>query len=403
MKILQINNQHCPKGGAHTVYLNTAELLRQSGHEVFFFALKDAKIMPYEYSNFFPEEIEYRKLSTISKIRNVKSFIYNKEAYQKLCKFIKIIKPDIAHVHLFMGGLTLSILEVLHKNNIPIVHTIHDYRLICPAYTFLDKNNNLCEQCKDGFFIRCAYKRCSLDGNFAHSAILALDAYYRKYIVNPLDLIDHYIFVSNFSLRKHTQFSNVFSTKSSVIYNFRAGKINNTIKRGDYFLFYGRLSREKGIDLLIKTSKKLKCKLKIVGTGPLLQDLIKESDDLVEVLGYKKGEELWNLLQSSSFVIVPSEWYENNPLTIVESFSFGKPVIGSNIGGITELLHDGRGFLFEPKNPDSLALAIKKALALTNLEYEKMSHEVTEFAKNNFSEEAHLNSLINTYNSVINA
>lgn len=389
-------------GGAHAVYLNTAELLRKNGHEVFYYAFKDEKMQTNYFREYFPLNRDYRNLTLTSKLKSVKSFLYNREAYQKIKEYIKIVKPEIAHLHLFMGGLTVSILEALKENSIPIVHTVHDYRLICPAYTFLDRNNNICELCKDGFFLRCAYKRCSLEGRTSHSIMLAIDAYYRKYNVDPLKLIDHYIFVSSFSQNKHTEFNSLFQKKSTILYNFKTGVFSNSYIRGNYILYYGRLSREKGIELLVKVAKKINCKLKIVGTGPLFQDLFKESCDNVEVLGFKSGEELWNLIKESMYIVVPSEWYENNPLTIVESFSFGKPIIGSNIGGITELLKDGRGFLFEPKSFDSLSNAIVQALSLNETEYKLMSQKVFEFANVNFSEEVHYKSLMNIYNLSIN-
>jgi len=403
MKILQINNVHYRRGGADVVYFNTGKLLEEHGHEVFYFSMKDANMLPNDYSDYFPNLKNYRGLTVISKIQSVKSFLYNKEAYIKLNKFLKIIRPDIAHVHLFMGGLTVSILDALKENNVPIVHTVHDYRLICPAYTFLDKKNQICEKCKDGFFIRCTYKNCSLESNYAHSAILSLDAYYRKHLKKPIDLIDKFIFVSEFAKKIHCDFNQMYSKKALRLYNFHTLKYKN-IKtvRGNYFLYYGRLSREKGIDLLFDVAKKLKINLKIAGTGPLLDKLKHNADNNIEVLGFKNGEELWDLINNSNFVIVPSEWYENNPLTIVESFTFGKPVIGSDIGGITELLQNNRGVLFKPKSFDSLEKAILKASNLDEKEYEIYSQNVTNYAKKEFSEENHYNSLLNIYKSVLN-
>lgn len=401
MKILLINNLHYRKGGADEVYFNTAELLRHKGHEVAFFALDNEKNEPLTFSRFFPKKIDYRNESFFNKLKSIKSFIFNQNAEKGLSDLLVVFKPDVAHVHLFLGGLTTSVIKILKEKNIPIVHTIHDYRLICPAYTFLDRKNNVCESCNDGFFLRCFFKRCSLEGRFSHSAILSIDAYYRKYVVDPVKLIDHFIFVSQFSKSKHEQFNNYFNLKSSVLYNFCPGMFTRTNFRGDYFLFYGRLSREKGIELLIKTAKSLKLKLKIVGSGPLSQELSSNSDGNIEFLGYKRGNELWNLIRNCSYVVVPSEWYENNPLTIIESFSFGKPVIGSNIGGISELIQSNRGYLFDPKNGDSLSSAFKTAVSTSDSDYAKMSQNAFEFAQFNFSEGVHYESLIKIYKNCI--
>ncbi len=404
MRILLINNFHYRRGGADVVYLNTGKLLEKYGHEVFYFSMNHPQNISYKYAEYFPQATNYREISFLSKIKSVKSFLYNQEAYDKLTDYLRVIKPDIAHVHLFMGGLTVSILKALKENKIPIVHTVHDYRLICPAYTFLDRNNNICEKCRDGLFIRCAINKCSLEKNRVHSTILSLDAYYRKYYFKPIDYIDKFIFVSDFSKNLHISFNREFKRKAKQVYNFVTdfSKISN-FKRGNYFLYYGRLSREKGINLLVEVAAELKIKLKIAGTGPLYNDLINKSDDNIEVLGFKSGNELWSLIQNSSFVILPSEWYENNPLSIIEAYSYGKPVIGSKIGGITELLQNERGIFFETKNKESLKKEIIKASNISEEEYQDYSNKVFKFAQDNFSESKHYQSLMEIYNSLTNA
>ena len=390
MRILLVNNSGVRKGGADVVFFNTAELLQRYGHRVSFFALSSENNIPNDFSGYFPKGTDYRSLSFVGKVKSLKDFFYNKEAARNLAQLIQKEKPDVAHIHLFFGGLTVSVLEILKKYNIPVVHSVHDYRLVCPAYTFLDRNN------------RCALKRCSLEGRFSHSIMLSLDAYYRKYFNNPVNLVDHFIFVSQFSKQKHLQYNNQFESKSGVLYNFRPSNFVQHNFRGDYILFYGRLSREKGLETLIKSATNLKFKLKIAGTGPMLQQLQNSQNENFEVLGFKKGKELWDLIQNASYIVVPSEGYENNPLTIVEAFSFGKPVIGSNIGGITELLKNNRGFLFEPKNVESLNQNIKIAMSLSDKEYQQMSQNVFKFASLNFSEEQHYKSLMSIYHSVLN-
>ena len=239
MKILLINNFHHIRGGADAVYFNTARLLQENGHEVFFFTLSHPENIPYQDSEYFAEGIDYRNLSTFGKFMAIPSFIYNQEAYKKLKRYLEKIKPDVAHIHLFMGGLTVSIIKALYQKNIPIVHTVHDYRLICPAYTFLDRHNKICELCKDGNFVRCAINRCSLQNNFSQSSMLAIDAYFRK-IVDPLNIIDRFIFVSHFSNNKHITFNPKYNLKTEILYNFNPGSETRSNIRGKYILYYGR-------------------------------------------------------------------------------------------------------------------------------------------------------------------
>ena len=403
MKILLINNQHHRMGGAHAVYLSTAELLKKHGHGVFFFALKDEKMLSDEYANYFPKAIDYRRLSTLSKIKSVRSFIYNKEAYTKLNEYIKFIKPDIAHIHLFMGGLTVSILDAFKENNIPIVHTVHDYRLICPAYLFFNGENEICEKCRNNMYYQCIVNKCS-ENSLSQSTILALDAYVRKWVKNPYKYIDSLIFVSNFALRKHLEFGLSQKIDSNVLYNFipelSECKPNN--KKGKYYLYFGRLSREKGIMTLLEAAKKTNINLKILGTGPLQQIITSQKSNNIEILGYKKGNELIEIIKNASFIIVPSEWYENNPMSVIESYAYGKPVIGADIGGIPEIVeHNKTGYLFESGNIDALAEQIEIADNLSDKEYEVMSKNARQFADIHFNPENYIIELIKIYNKII--
>ena len=257
MKILQINSCHYRRGGADVVYLNTAELLKQKGHEVFFFSMADEKNLPDAYADYFPKNTDPRNLSIFKKIKLAPSFIYNREAYDKLSLLLDEIKPDIAHIHLFLGKLSSSILKVLRKKKIPVVATVHDYRFICPAYLFLDGQNKICEKCINGFYLNCTLKRCS-EGNLFQSLMLSADAYFRKYSMNPINYIHKFIFVSDFIRKKHISFNAEYYPKEKLLYNFvpDLDKIAPTSIKGDYFLFYGRLSREKGIDTLLRAAEK---------------------------------------------------------------------------------------------------------------------------------------------------
>ena len=403
MKILMINNYHFRKGGADAVYFNTADLLKQYGHQVFYFSAKSAESISCETDNYFTTAHDYRKLSIGKKISSIPSYIYNRDVNNKLQQLLDEIKPDIVHIHLFMGGLTSSILTAIKKKNIPVVHSVHDYRLICPAYLFIDGKNDLCEKCIDKFFLRCTIKRCS-ENKLGQSAMLSLDAYFRKYVVKPVNLIDRFIFVSRFISNKHIEFDDSYSSKGEMLYNFKPDLksiVPSTVK-GKYFLYLGRISREKGVLTLFESSLEAGIMLKIAGTGPIAEQLTEKKCDNVEFLGYKSGEELWSLIQSASFIIVPSEWYENNPLSIIEAYSFGKPVIGSRIGGIPEIIEESKtGYLFSPGNKAELEEVLRRADNLTDSEYQQMSINARAFAEKLFNPDNHYKDLIRIYEDVI--
>lgn len=403
MKVLLINKNHFIVGGADSVYLNTGQLLSSKGFDVVYFSTKNINNIFYNKKHYFAEEIITRDTTIFKKVSNFFKYLYNFDNIKKLNNLLKIEKPDIAHLHLFYGTLSPSIFKVLKKYKIPIVITIHDYRLLCPSNAMLDINNNICEKCASSSNYNCLLLKCS-DNNYIHSLILTIEAYIRKYFIIHFNYISQYIFVSKFSLNKHVFYDSRYVSNSSQLYNFYESKLTPNFIKGDYFFYYGRLSNEKGLLTLIECFKDLNKKLIIVGKGPL-SDLIfnvtKHSSN-IKYLGFKSGIELETLILKSSFVIVPSEWYENNPMTIIESFSLGKPVIGSNIGGITELLKPVNGILFESKNILDLKLKIDIADSLSYNDYSKMSEKCFDFSKKKFNKEVHFIDLIKIYKKAIN-
>lgn len=405
MKVLNINNNHHIRGGADRVYFNTFKLLEKYGIEVIHFSSIHPLNDESEFSDYFVRNIDFRKSSLTQKVIGTKDYIYNHRASKSLEYLISKHSPDIAHLHLFYGGLSGSILKVLKENHIPTVMSIHDYRLLCPANAFLDSKNVICEKCINKSYYQCTLNRC-LDGNLFYSAILSLEAYSRKYMINPLNYIDHFIFVSKFSQWKHIQFDDRYENKSSHLYNFNPEEYSpsNSIK-GKYFLYFGRLSKEKGIGTLIAAAIKSNIELKIVGSGPLQSDVeaYSKKHPKIEYLGHKDSKELHTVLGNASFIIVPSEWYENNPMTIIEAYSHNKPVIGANIGGIPEILVENQtGYLFESRNVEDLTTKILIAQNISDEGYKQLSKNAGEFSRNNFSAEVHYRKLLDIYKKLIN-
>jgi len=405
MKILQINNCHYRRGGADSVYLNTIELLKKFGNEVFEFSQSGADNFDSEFEDYFVNEFNPLKLNTLTKITSTPRQLYSIEASYKLAKLLQNLRPDIAHIHLYKGVLTASILTILKKNKIPICITLHDYSLLCPRNILFDGDNKICEKCISSSSINCVIKRCNRK-NLMFSFINYLEFNINNNIIKPENYFDKIIPVSRFSFNKHSLKKSI-KDKLVHLYNF-SPKCESAIpnpEKGNYFLYFGRLSNEKGLHTLINAFQKLGSayKLKIVGTGPLVEELksiIKIKN--IDFLGFKTGNELNAIVADCSFVIVPSEWYENNPMTIVEGYSLGKPVIGSRIGGIPELIEDNlTGYTFEMANIDDLVDKITLAEKLSPSDYATMSHNAREFALTNFTENLHYNKLIEIYKSIL--
>lgn len=407
MKVLLINNLHRRRGGADVVYFNTAALLQSAGHEVHFFSISTSDMEQCQDAEFFAPSQE-----NASALKKMRAYFYNKGAAENLQRYIDCVRPDIAHVHLIWGGLSPSILEVLRINKIPIVHTIHDYRMICPAYTFRTIKGEVCERCKGGNYYHCFLRRCS-KGRLLESALMTYEMYVRNRSYTPSKLIDGFIFVSRFAELKHVEFDVRFSRKETIVlYNFwpgrPAGDAEEPTRYDSYYLFYGRLSKEKGISTLIKAFENFpSLQLWIVGDGPMKEELVAYCNakglENISFKGYLSGDALYTAVRQAKFVCVPSEWYENNPMTIVESYALHTPVIGARIGGIPEIVDEGQtGFGFESGGQKSLQSAIQRAESITEEEYAKMRQCAGEFAASHFSKEKHLTTLTDFYQTIIN-
>ena len=338
MKVLQINN-HCKSvGGAEVVFSNTIELLREKGHQVLSFCRSDE-------GGLQGDEDKYSIRYSESPLKR----FYSYNAASMIEQVITKEKPDIAHIHNIVGGITFSIMPILRRYKIPTVTSIHDFRLLCPVCHFIDGKNRVCHKCMGGNYLNCTINNCSQNG-IIRSIFLTAESYLRDYLFPYKNYIDHYIFVSNFTKEKFSETAPFVLSKYSTIYNF-TDRFKQKIEKGAYFFSFGRLANEKGLMTLLKAFRENpQLQLKIAGNGPLKNDLEKNMTDNIELVGYKTGRDLEELIQSASFVIVPSECYETNSLTTVESYAMGKPVIGSQIGALNELIIEGQtGFTFTPK------------------------------------------------------
>jgi len=409
MKILEINVFNYRKGGSEAVYFNTIELLKEHGDEVVNFALKwkDNDSSPFE--KFFPESKETRR-GLFRGVKNVVNYFYDSEAATKLEALIEAEKPDLAQVHLIWGQITGSILPVLKRHHIPVIFTIHEYRIVCPAYTFRNGKGEVCEQCKGRHFYKCITNKCC-KGSYGLSAMMAAEQYFRNAFLNPAKYIDGLVYVSHFAKSKLEQYMPALKDKPNIVlYNLTDGirsGVTKDEKTERYYLFFGRLSYEKGIKTLISAFKETpRCKLKIAGTGPLEDELkafVSENKmNNVEFLGYQSGKPLQDLVSNAYFIMVPSEWYENNPMTIIEGYAAGVPVIGARIGGIPEIIEDGKtGYLFESGNKEELVDLINKSVVLDNVKYKTMSHCALEFAKEHFYRDKYYPRLMNFFKNFI--
>lgn len=404
MKILQINKFFYKRGGAEAYMLTLSDFLRQQGHQVIEFSMQHPKNLDSAYSDYFIRYIDFKKRQgLISDLQKSAHLIYSWEAQNKLEQLIKQEKPEIAHLHNFYFQLTPSILAVLKKHNIPVVWTMHDYKLICPNYRLFTKGQ-VCERCKIKKYYNCFKYKCMQD-NYAHSLLVMLESYLHNYFLKSYDKIDLYISPSKFLQDKVCQWG-IKKDKVTQVYNFiNLPDFQPDFEPGDYLLYFGRLAEEKGLLLLLETMKELpEINLKIVGDGPQ-KDLINryiEDNNLinVELIGHTTGEKLYDLIRQSRFVVLPSIWYENNPISVLEAFALGKPVIGADLGGIPELVKDGQtGIIFKATDINDLKSKIKQNYSQTD-KIQQMGQNARSFVKTECDPKVHYNRILSIYNNL---
>ena len=401
MKVLLINNFHYRKGGSETVYFNTGRLLEAAGHTVIWFSLRDEKNLPCDQAADFAS----RGGNIFAQLRN---YFYNKDVARRLDALLEREHPDVAHVHLLWGGVGAAIFEPLRRHGVPLFHTVHDYRMVCPAYTFRDGRGRICEACSEGNYRPCLQNRCA-GGSWLRSYLMMKEMQRRQKHYHPLQNIDGFLFVSQFCRDKHIEKNPGFAQAySTVIYNtvpdlLAQLDMSALPPRGDYLLYYGRLSHEKGIETLLDAVlTRPDVTLKIVGTGPLEAQLRSRvaaaGASNIEFLGFHSGEDLYRLVAGAAFVVVPSAWYENNPMTVIEACALGRPVIGAAIGGIPEIVREGKtGYLFPSGDSQALGKVLDSALQLDAAAYTALSAAARRLYETHFSEAEHTRALLAFY------
>ena len=357
MKILMVNKFHYLKGGSEKYYFELAELLKENGHEVAFFSMKDEKNIKTDCKEYFVEPID---LNTGSKLKAL-DVIYSKENKKKMEEALDEFKPDIVHLNNFQRQLSASIIDPIKKRNIPIVFTAHDVQAICPAITMMDNCKEICEKCMRGKYLNCIKKKCN-KGSTLKSIVGAMEGYYYRLKNIYTKKIDFIITPSEFYREKMIE-DGIPESKIKAIHNFVELKDYDLDVIDDgYALYFGRLSKEKGILNLINAFTKLKeGKLYIAGEGPekeTIEKIIKENnlENRIKLLGFLNADQMKDTIRKCKFVIVPSIWYENCPYSVMETLAIGKPVIGANIGGISELVkNEQSGLTYKYDDIDDLA------------------------------------------------
>lgn len=400
MKILMVNKFHYIKGGSETYYFALKRLLEANGHTVIDFSMKDEKNFPCQYRRYFVKNTDYSNSPGLKeKLRVAGNIIYSREAKQKFRQLVMDTKPDLVHLHIFQHQLSPSILDVCKEMNLPTVYTAHDLKMVCLNYKMMH-HGHLCEDCKGGKLYQCAKNRCVKE-SFFKSCINVAEGYLHK-LRRSYDVIHTVITPSAFYKRKMEEFG-VEADRLVHIPNFldkTAPEVSDRPDKEQYYLYFGRLSEEKGVLTLMKAFETTPYKLYIVGSGPIRDQLEVYLNDRkaenIRLFGFLQGSELTDIVGNAKAVILPSEWYENGPYSAIEALQLGRPILGSQIGGIPELVN-GNGALFPHGDVDALRQAVEKIEALSHEEYEALQQASRDLFDSQYTQAAHYPRLMGVY------
>lgn len=400
MKILQVNKFNYPRGGADKYFIELSERLLANDHEVVKFCMNDQRNLPDDNSGYWPSNINFEQPSLIDKIKAPLRVIYSLESKFQFKRLLKKIKPDIIHAHNIYHQLSPSIIDAAREAGVPVVMTLHDYKLVCPNYQMLN-HGRPCEKCLDGNFWHCFKERCfknSLSQSFLVSLESSIHQARRTYDRG----IKLFIAPSQFLADKCYQAG--WAIDRIRVLNNPIGELPLGQRQPQsYFLYAGRLSAEKGIEVLLHGLAETNYRLKIAGSGPLevnLKLLVNQLglESQVEFLGFQNNRQLAKLIDGATALVAPSIWYENMPLSVLESLGRGCPVVASRIGGLPEVIQDGvNGWLFEVNNSDQLATVLTKAMETNWVE---ISHQAQQSVAQ-FNWESHLAEIEKIYQEVI--
>jgi glycosyltransferase involved in cell wall biosynthesis len=405
LKVLLANKFFYLKGGGEVYLFDVIALLQAHGHQVIPFAMRHELNPASDYDSFFVDGVNFdEQRSWRGDVRKALRILYSREAKRKMEALLDLNRPDMAHIHNIYHQISPSILPALKRRGLPVVMTVHDLKLLCPNYR-MRTHGAICERCKPRRFYQAVLHRCVKDSVMA-SAVCAVESYLHRYSGIYQNNVDKFVTPSRFYQRKLIEWG-MPEKKIVFIPNFaRLNRFVPDYDGEDYFVYFGRLVEEKGLLTLVQAMRRVqKGSLLIVGDGPLagaLQHAIHEYRlQNVRLTGFKRDAELANLIRRAKFTIVPSEWYENCSLALIESYAWGKPVLGARIGGISEMIEEGKtGLLFEPSSSDDLAEKIDYLFAHGDIAA-RMGKNARAKAEKEYSSERHYAELMRLYSEFV--
>ena len=353
-----VNKFLYPRGGAETYMLEIGAYLQSQGHQVSYFGMRDERNTVGNSLGLETAAMDFRSRGP-GRILYPLRVLYSLEARRKIQRLIRAFSPDVIHLNNIYYHLTPSIIDGAAELGVPMVETVHDFHLVCPNHMMLDlEDMTPCRRCLDGSVWSCAGRRC-IHGSRAKSVLGSLEAALcrrrRSY-----DQVSRLICPSRF-MEEILLEDPRFRGKTVMMHNFIRPEAGPPAEKGDYALYFGRLSEEKGIDRLLAACRLVpEIPVVVAGRGPLEELVRREAPANVRYVGFQEGEALRDLVRRALFSVYLPIWYENCPLSVLESQALGTPVLANRIGGVPELIEEGEtGALLDRFTPEAYAAGMR--------------------------------------------
>lgn len=390
MRILLSNKFYYRRGGDCVCTLNLEQLLKDHGHETAVFAMQYHENLATPWDRYFPSEIRFSP-----GIGMFEAFLRpfgTSEVKRKFTKLLDDFRPDVVHLNNIHTQLSPIIAEIAHKRGIKVIWTLHDYKLLCPRYDCLRNGKSVCEDC---FTDKHKVLEYNCMKNSKVASVIAYKEAEKWHRARLEACTDKFICPSQFMADKMAQ-GGFVPDKLVTLCNFiDTAKClrKDYSEREDYYCFIGRISHEKGVRTLVEAANRLPYKLKIIGGGPLEDEMKALAHGNIEFVGFKQWDEIKEIAGKARFSVIPSEWYENNPISVIEALCLGTPVLGARIGGIPELIEEkANGMTFVSGDADDLKDKIQNMFD-TGFDYEK----IAETSQHKYDAESYYKRIIELY------
>jgi glycosyltransferase involved in cell wall biosynthesis len=385
VRVLVVHNFYQQPGGEDQVFAAEAHLLELHGHEV----------ARYELHN--------DQIAELSCLRLGAATVWNGSSYRNLRDIVRIWRPDVVHFHNTFPLVSPAAYYAAKADLLPVVQTLHNYRLLCPAATFY-RNGGTCEDCLGKFAPYSGIIHACYRGSRAATGAVAAMLTAHRTLGTWNRQVDVYVALSAFASSKFVE-GGLPPQKIAVKPNFLHPDPGAGDGRGRFALFVGRLTSEKGLRTLIESWRQVtpRLPLKIVGDGPLADSVSQAARDIpgLEWLGRQPQHKVMELMKAAVILIVPSVWYECFPMTVVEALASGLPVIASNIGSLSSIIENGRtGLHFDPGNADDLARKVTWALDNPN-EITRMRRNARSEYKSKYCADRNYSMLVDIYRRAV--